>query len=60
VTLIQHKKRFWEELIACFPLIDTDRIENENKRGNKGTQQGDLISHLTKIEGGYTDTQTAR
>jgi hypothetical protein len=39
----KRKKKFWEELISYFPLIDTDLIENQKIKGGH-RQQGDFIS----------------
>jgi hypothetical protein len=45
-------KKFWEELIACFPLI----LHGPHRKKLEEThrQQGDLIGLLTEING---DTQ---
>jgi hypothetical protein len=51
-------KKFGEELIACFSSISHGpHITPNNNGGHTDTQQGELISPLTKIGGGYVDRQ---
>jgi hypothetical protein len=50
-------KKFWEELIAYFPLIRHDSIQNEKTWGRGHRKKRDLISVLTKIRTGiHRDT----
>jgi hypothetical protein len=50
-------KYFWEELIALFPFIDTNRVENEKiRKGHIDTQTACCPATIV----GHTDTHTAR
>jgi hypothetical protein len=52
-------KKFWEEILACFPLMTRTAEKTKKLRGTQiNRQQDDLISFLTKITGEYTDSWT--
>jgi hypothetical protein len=49
---VLNNKKFWEELIACFPLIDMDHTANEKKKTNWGDAQRGHADRRTDTEQG--------